>query len=158
MIEFYPQIRHVHILAVILSGSLFALRGLDHTVTERLVWDGVRMLALLPGAALVGAVLAFLLRSTGAVLGVAVGYTIAVELILRQALPVWRKYRTAQNTSYRSCLRGRVLRRAASSISRTVSNCSRGTSLGKVCLAMSIASKITWRHMIRNRFPIIDGA
>src|SRR3546814_18464823 len=28
MIEFYPQIRHVHILTVVLSGSLFALRGL----------------------------------------------------------------------------------------------------------------------------------
>ena len=28
MIEFYPQIRAIHILAVTLSGSLFALRGL----------------------------------------------------------------------------------------------------------------------------------
>jgi uncharacterized membrane protein SirB2 len=28
MIEFYPQIRHVHITAVCLSGALFALRGL----------------------------------------------------------------------------------------------------------------------------------
>lgn len=28
MIEFYPQIRHFHILAVIASGSLFFLRGL----------------------------------------------------------------------------------------------------------------------------------
>lgn len=28
MIEFYPQIKFVHVLAVILSGSLFALRGL----------------------------------------------------------------------------------------------------------------------------------
>lgn len=28
MIEFYPQIRNVHIWAVVLSGSLFALRGL----------------------------------------------------------------------------------------------------------------------------------
>jgi uncharacterized membrane protein SirB2 len=28
MIEFYPQIRFVHILAISLSGSLFALRGL----------------------------------------------------------------------------------------------------------------------------------
>jgi len=28
MIEFYPQIRYVHILAITLSGSLFALRGL----------------------------------------------------------------------------------------------------------------------------------
>ncbi|MEZ5461988.1 SirB2 family protein [Dokdonella sp.] len=28
MIEFYPQIKFVHVLAVILSGSLFTLRGL----------------------------------------------------------------------------------------------------------------------------------
>lgn len=28
MIEFYPQIRHVHILMAILSGSVFMLRGL----------------------------------------------------------------------------------------------------------------------------------
>ena len=28
MIEFYPQIRNVHILAITLSGCLFALRGL----------------------------------------------------------------------------------------------------------------------------------
>ncbi len=28
MIEFYPQIKLVHVLAVILSGSLFSLRGL----------------------------------------------------------------------------------------------------------------------------------
>lgn len=28
MIEFYPQIKFVHVVAVILSGSLFALRGL----------------------------------------------------------------------------------------------------------------------------------
>lgn len=28
MIEFYPQIKFVHVLAVILSGSLFSVRGL----------------------------------------------------------------------------------------------------------------------------------
>ena len=28
MIEFYPQIKFIHVLAVILSGSLFTLRGL----------------------------------------------------------------------------------------------------------------------------------
>jgi uncharacterized membrane protein SirB2 len=27
MIEFYPQIKHVHIMMVVLSGALFALRG-----------------------------------------------------------------------------------------------------------------------------------
>ncbi|MFC7302108.1 SirB2 family protein [Cognatiluteimonas weifangensis] len=35
MIEFYPQIRWVHILAVTLSGSLFALRGLGVLVGAR---------------------------------------------------------------------------------------------------------------------------
>ena len=28
MIEFYPQIKFVHVTAVILSGSLFTLRGM----------------------------------------------------------------------------------------------------------------------------------
>lgn len=36
MIEFYPQIRSVHILAVCLSGGLFALRGLG--ILARMRW------------------------------------------------------------------------------------------------------------------------
>ena len=36
MIEFYPQIRFVHILAVCLSGGLFALRGLG--ILARMRW------------------------------------------------------------------------------------------------------------------------
>lgn len=45
MIEFYPQIRFVHILCVVLSGSLFSVRGLlmlmrsrhtNHIVLRRL--------------------------------------------------------------------------------------------------------------------------
>jgi len=46
MIEFYPAIRHVHILAVILSGSLFALRGIGMLMQSR--WQqapGVRYLS-----------------------------------------------------------------------------------------------------------------
>jgi len=35
MIEFYPQIKFVHVAAVILSGSLFALRGLLMLVRSR---------------------------------------------------------------------------------------------------------------------------
>ena len=35
MIEFYPQIKYVHVLCVILSGSLFALRGLLMLVRSR---------------------------------------------------------------------------------------------------------------------------
>ena len=47
MIEFYPQIKFIHILCVILSGSLFAVRGLmmltrsawtNHIVLRRLSW------------------------------------------------------------------------------------------------------------------------
>ena len=34
MIAFYPQIRHVHITAVCLSGALFALRGLGVLVGQ----------------------------------------------------------------------------------------------------------------------------
>ena len=35
MIEFYPQIKSVHVLMVILSGSLFALRGLGMLLGAR---------------------------------------------------------------------------------------------------------------------------
>jgi uncharacterized membrane protein SirB2 len=35
MLEFYPQIRYVHILAVTLSGCLFALRGLGILLGQR---------------------------------------------------------------------------------------------------------------------------
>lgn len=35
MIEFYPQIKFVHVTAVILSGSLFTLRGLLMLVRSR---------------------------------------------------------------------------------------------------------------------------
>lgn len=36
MIEFYPQIKFVHVLCVILSGSLFALRGMLMLARSRL--------------------------------------------------------------------------------------------------------------------------
>lgn len=35
MIEFYPQIRFVHILCVVLSGSLFSVRGLMMLMRSR---------------------------------------------------------------------------------------------------------------------------
>lgn len=67
MIEFYPQIRHAHILAVILSGSLFALRGLfalagarwphaaplrylSYTIDTTLLTAALMLLTILPGA------------------------------------------------------------------------------------------------------------
>lgn len=67
MIEFYPQIRQVHILAVCLSGGLFALRGLgvlaghawprhallrygSYTIDTVLLTAALMLLTLLPGA------------------------------------------------------------------------------------------------------------
>ena len=46
MIEFYPQIRYVHILAVTLSGCLFAVRGLAVLMGMRWpLWGPVRYLS-----------------------------------------------------------------------------------------------------------------
>ena len=46
MFEFYPQIRYVHILAVTLSGCLFAVRGLAVLMGMRWpLWGPVRYLS-----------------------------------------------------------------------------------------------------------------
>lgn len=67
MVEFYPQIRHVHIAAVCLSGALFALRGLgvlagqhwprqalvrytSYTIDTVLLTAALMLLTILPGA------------------------------------------------------------------------------------------------------------
>ena len=67
MIEFYPQIRNVHILAITLSGCLFALRGLglllgmrwpqwppvkylSYTIDTVLLTAALMLMTILPGA------------------------------------------------------------------------------------------------------------
>jgi len=67
MIEFYPQIKHVHIGLALLSGALFALRGalllggvrwpdaapvryLSYTVDTALLTAALMLLTILPGA------------------------------------------------------------------------------------------------------------
>ena len=67
MIEFYPQIRNVHILAITLSGCLFAVRGLgvllgmrwplwapvrylSYTIDTVLLTAALMLLTILPGA------------------------------------------------------------------------------------------------------------
>ncbi len=67
MIEFYPQIRAFHIVCVILSGSLFALRGLgmlanarwaqaaplrflSYTIDTALLTAALMLLTILPAA------------------------------------------------------------------------------------------------------------
>ncbi|MPV50194.1 hypothetical protein GCG21_09295 [Pseudactinotalea sp. HY160] len=67
--------------------AVFALRGLEADVPSSVIWSWVRLVAVLPAAAAVGAVVGFLLRSTAAVLGTAVGYVIAVEAIVRFNVP-----------------------------------------------------------------------
>jgi uncharacterized membrane protein SirB2 len=68
MLEFYPQIKAVHILCVLLSGALFALRGalvlagrggiaqaalvryLSYTIDTTLLTAALMLLTILPGA------------------------------------------------------------------------------------------------------------
>jgi len=67
MLEFYPQIRGIHILAVMLSGSLFAFRGLgvlaharwpraaavrylSYSIDTVLLTAALMLLTFLPGA------------------------------------------------------------------------------------------------------------
>ncbi|SED75010.1 ABC transporter permease subunit [Ruania alba] len=81
------------LLSLLLTGILavgtwgaFELRGVEATVSSALFWSAVRTLAVLPLAAVAGAVLGFLLRSTAVVLAVVAGYVIAVEAILVSAV------------------------------------------------------------------------
>lgn len=67
MIEFYPQIKHVHILLALASGALFALRGAgvlagmawpnwllvrwtSYTIDTALLTAALMLLTILPGA------------------------------------------------------------------------------------------------------------
>lgn len=67
MIEFYPQIKHAHIMAIMASGLLFALRGtgllfgmrwplaapvryLSYTIDTTLLTAAMMLLTILPGA------------------------------------------------------------------------------------------------------------
>lgn len=67
MIEFYPQIKYVHIMLAVLSGTLFALRGafaiggakwpnalpvkwLSYTIDTALLTAAMMLLTILPGA------------------------------------------------------------------------------------------------------------
>lgn len=68
MIEFYPQIRAVHILAVALSGSLFAVRGLGVLLGMRWpLWAPVRYLSYTIDTVLLTAALMLLTILPGAV-------------------------------------------------------------------------------------------
>lgn len=67
MIEFYPQIKHAHVMLAVLSGSLFALRGLavllggrwplawplrwtSYAIDTALLTAAMMLLTILPGS------------------------------------------------------------------------------------------------------------
>lgn len=67
MLEFYPQIKSAHILAVALSGSLFALRGLGVLLGMRWpLWAPVRYLSYAIDTVLLTAALMLLTILPGA--------------------------------------------------------------------------------------------
>jgi uncharacterized membrane protein SirB2 len=95
MIEFYPQIKHVHILLALMSGSLFALRGafalggarwphalpvkwLSYSVDTALLTAALMLLTILPGAVFANG---WLLVK----LGLLVGYVVLGVFSLRRA-------------------------------------------------------------------------
>ena len=95
MIEFYPQIKHVHIMLAVLSGSLFALRGafaiggakwpnalpvkwLSYTIDTALLTAAMMLLTILPGAVFANGWLA-------AKIGLLVLYVVLGVFALRRA-------------------------------------------------------------------------
>jgi uncharacterized membrane protein SirB2 len=95
MIEFYPQIKHFHILIALLSGSLFALRGafalggarwphalpvkwLSYAVDTTLLTAALMLLTILPGATFANG---WLLTK----LGLLVAYVVLGVFALRRA-------------------------------------------------------------------------
>lgn len=70
MIEFYPQIRTIHILAITLSGCLFAVRGLGVLLGMRWpTWAAVRYLSYTIDTVLLTAALMLLTLLPAAVFG-----------------------------------------------------------------------------------------
>ena len=95
MIEFYPQIKHAHIMLALLSGSLFALRGgfalsgarwphalplkwLSYSIDTALLTAAMMLLTILPGAVFANG---WLLTK----LGLLVAYVVLGVFALRRA-------------------------------------------------------------------------
>ena len=71
------------------------LNGTDFPATEpssSLPWLLVRGLLMMTAAGVAGATLAFLVRSTAAVVGVAVGYAVLLEGIIASSWPTWQPW------------------------------------------------------------------
>lgn len=90
-------------LALLLGGLpvLFRLRGVDDAVTATqwvdLGWMSARIVLLAVFLGMVGAAAGLLLKHTGAVLGIVVGYLLVVENMVRGLFPDWARYLLSEN-------------------------------------------------------------
>lgn len=90
-------------LALFLAGIplLYQLRGVEASVTATqwadVGWMSARMVVLAILLGLVGAAAGMLLKHTGAVLGIVVGYLMVVENMVRGLFPDWSKYLLSDN-------------------------------------------------------------
>lgn len=91
------------LLALVLGGIpvIYRLRGVDDAVTAAqwgdLAWMSARIMLLAVVLGMVGAAAGLLLRHTGAVLGVVVGYVMIGENLVRGLFPDWSKYLLSPN-------------------------------------------------------------
>lgn len=89
--------------ALIMGGIplIYQIRGVEGSATAAewadLGWMSVRMMALAVFLGMVGAAAGLLLKHTGAVLGIAVGYLLVVENMVRGLFPQWGKYLLSDN-------------------------------------------------------------
>ncbi|QDO88364.1 ABC transporter permease [Ornithinimicrobium ciconiae] len=90
-------------LALILGGIplIFRMRGVDDAVTAAqwadLGWMSARIVLLAVFLGMVGAAAGLLLRHTGAVLGIVIGYMLVAENMVRALFPDWAKYLLSEN-------------------------------------------------------------
>ena len=90
-------------LAIVLLGVplLYQIRGVDDAMTQTqltdLAWMSGRIVALAVFLGMVGAAAGLLLKHTGAVLGIAVGYFLVVENMVRGLFPERAKYLLSEN-------------------------------------------------------------
>lgn len=90
-------------LATVLLGVplLYQVRGVDDAMTSAqwadLGWMSARIAVLAVFLGMVGAAAGLLLKHTGAVLGIAVGYFLVVENMVRGLFPGWVKFLLGEN-------------------------------------------------------------
>lgn len=90
-------------LALLLVGIplIYQIRGVEGSVTATqwadLGWMGARIMLLAAFLGMVGAAAGLLMKHTGVLLGIVVGYLLVVENLVRSLFPDWSKYLLSPN-------------------------------------------------------------